>query len=79
MELFEVVTQNGEKKFLVQIFDGFVIGLGVMESQCLSDRVINQRGILKDESVPGSFVSGNATGKEALLFLGHSTFGAFLG
>ena len=74
MELFEVVTQNGEKKFLVQIFDGFVIGLGVMESQCHS----NQREILKDESVPGSFVSGNATGKEALLFLGHSTFGAFL-
>jgi len=76
VELFEVVTQNGEKKFLVQIFDGFVIGLGVMESQCHS----NQREILKekDESVPGSFVSGNATGKEALLFLGHSTFGAFL-
>jgi hypothetical protein len=78
VELFKIIAQNGEKKFLVQIFDGFVIGLGVMESQCLSDRVINQRRILKDESVPGSLVSGKATGKEALLFLGHSTFDAFL-
>ncbi len=43
------------------------------EPESFSDRVVNQRGILLDERIPGRFVAVDATRKESLLFLGHAT------
>jgi hypothetical protein len=58
---------------LEQIFDGVFARFRVMESERLSDRMIDQRGILLNERVPGRFVASNAAGKEGFFFFGHAT------
>ena len=40
-ELLGFVSQEGKEKLLVEILDEIGAGLGLMENQCLLDRMIN--------------------------------------
>jgi hypothetical protein len=75
-EFFEIVAQNGAKELLKKIFDGFLVGFRVVESESFSNRVVNEVGILLNQIVPGSFIAEDAAGKEGFLFFGHATCGS---
>jgi len=63
-QFFQIVAHNGEKKLLIKIFYDVVVKLDVMKSERFSNRVINQREVLKNESIPASFLAPWAAGKQ---------------
>jgi hypothetical protein len=71
-ELLVVVSQEGKKKLLVEIFNEIGTRLGVMEVKRLLDCMINEVGILKDKGISGGFVTSQAPGDECLFLLGHN-------
>jgi len=72
-EFLVSVSQEGNEKFLVKIFDEIGAGLGMMDVKRLFDRVIDEVGILQDKRIPGGFIASQATGNKRLFFLGHNS------
>jgi hypothetical protein len=71
-ELFVVISQEGNEKLLVEIFNEIGAGLDVVEAKRLLDRMIDEVGILQDKAVPGGFIASQATGDKRLFLLGHN-------
>ena len=57
LELLAFISQKGNEKLLVEIFDEIRMGLGVIEAKCLLDRMIDKVGILLDKGIPGGFLA----------------------
>jgi hypothetical protein len=71
-ELLAFVSQEGNEKLLVEIFDEIGAGLGVMEAKRPLDRMIDEVGILQDKGIPGGFFASQATSDKRLFLLGHN-------
>jgi len=71
-ELLAFVSQEGKEKLLVEIFDEIGAGLGVMETKCLLDRMIDEVGILQDKGIPGGFLALQATSDKRFFLLRHN-------
>ena len=72
LELLAFISQKGNEKLLVEIFDEIRMGLGVIEAKCLLDRMIDKVGILLDKGIPGGFLASQATTNKRLFLLGHN-------
>ncbi len=70
-ELLTFVLQQGNEKFLVEIFDDVGMGIGVVANERLLNRVIDQIGILADKGIPGGFLTPQAAINERFFLLGH--------
>ena len=71
-ELLAFVSQEGNEKLLVEIFDEIGAGLGLMEAKRPLDRMIDEVGILQDKGIPGGFFASQATSDKRLFLLGHN-------
>ena len=70
-ELTEVISHNEKKKLLKKILDQISARLRVIETEGLSDRVIDKSRILKDEGVPRGLLPFQTTGKKGFLLFRH--------
>jgi hypothetical protein len=72
LELLAFISQKGNEKLLVEIFDEIGARLSMVEVKCLLDRMIDEVGILPDKGIPSGFLASQATTNKRLFLLGHN-------
>ena len=55
----------------MEVFHHLIARFTAMESKGLSNRVVDQGGILNDKRVPRGLIAFHAAGEESFFFFGH--------